>query len=107
MPSAPPRYCNACRGFHVGVCGTRRRQEKRHHTGPGVNYGRKWGKARLAYLAEHPFCVDCAPALLPATEVDHIVPHRGDHGLFWDVTNWAGRCKSHHSAKTRREQVEG
>jgi 5-methylcytosine-specific restriction protein A len=107
MPSAPPRYCNACRGSHVGVCATRRRHEKRHHSGPGVNYGRKWGKARLGFLVEHPLCVDCAPAPVPATEVDHIVPHRGDRDLFWDVNNWAGRCKSHHSAKTRREQVEG
>ena len=36
-----------------------------------------------------------------ATEVDHIVPHRGDYALFWDETNWQGLCKSCHSAKTR------
>jgi 5-methylcytosine-specific restriction protein A len=38
-----------------------------------------------------------------ATEVDHVVPHRGQASLFWDVTNYQALCKSHHSAKTVRE----
>ena len=28
-------------------------------------------------------------ALVPATVVDHVVPHRGDQTLFWDEANWA------------------
>ena len=24
--------------------------------------------------------------MVPATDVDHIVPHRGDQALFWDPT---------------------
>ena len=39
-----------------------------------------------------------------AKEVDHIIPHRGDMQLFWDVANWQGLCKSCHSKKTAQEQ---
>ena len=38
-----------------------------------------------------------------ATDVDHIVPHRGDKTLFWDQGNWQPLCHRHHSSKTRRE----
>jgi 5-methylcytosine-specific restriction protein A len=38
-----------------------------------------------------------------ATDVDHIVPHRGDKKLFWDESNWQALCHSHHSIKTRNE----
>jgi 5-methylcytosine-specific restriction protein A len=38
-----------------------------------------------------------------ATDVDHIVPHRGDSILFWDQNNWQALCHRHHSIKTRRE----
>jgi 5-methylcytosine-specific restriction protein A len=40
---------------------------------------------------------------VPATVVDHIVPHRGDPVLFWDEANWQGLCKLCHDAKTARE----
>ena len=29
--------------------------------------------------------------LVPATVVDHILPHRGDEALFWDVNNGIAR----------------
>jgi len=38
-----------------------------------------------------------------ATDVDHIVPHRGDQRLFWDESNWQALCHRHHSIKTRSE----
>ena len=41
--------------------------------------------------------------LVPATVVDHVVPHRGDQRLFWDESNWAPACKPCHDAKTARE----
>jgi len=28
----------------------------------------------------------------PATQTDHIVPHRGDMGVFWDPKNWQSLC---------------
>jgi 5-methylcytosine-specific restriction protein A len=80
--------------------------ERRHVTAqPSVNYGRRWGKARAAYLAAHPWCVACQQAKqrTVANELDHIVPHHGNATLFWDESNWQGLCKSCHSAKTARE----
>jgi 5-methylcytosine-specific restriction protein A len=51
---------------------------------------------------EAPFCVECQKEgrLEVWTDLDHIVPHRGDMCLFWDEENLQGLCASHHSAKT-------
>jgi 5-methylcytosine-specific restriction endonuclease McrA len=102
MPSAPLRYCLGRCGNTVqrGYCAACQPQRD-----PGVNYGRRWGKVRAAYLAEHPFCVECEKAgeQTLATDVDHIIPHRGQAARFWDVTNYQALCKSHHSAKTATE----
>ena len=38
-----------------------------------------------------------------ATDVDHVIPFRGDMSLFWDESNWQALCHRHHSMKTRRE----
>ena len=69
-------------------------------------YGRHWRKARRAYLGRHPLCVRCKAAgrTVTASEVDHIVPHRGEGKLFWDPTNWQPLCKSCHSCHKQREE---
>jgi 5-methylcytosine-specific restriction enzyme A len=105
MPQSPLRYCSApgCSSrVTAGYCPSH--QPKREH---GVHYGRRWGKVRLEYLAEHPFCVDCERLgqQTLATEVDHIIPHNGRARLFWDRSNYQALCKSHHSQKTQREQT--
>ena len=53
-------------------------------------------------LSRHPLCAECLKngTLTPATVVDHIVPHRGDHALFWDEQNWQPLCKNCHDRKT-------
>jgi 5-methylcytosine-specific restriction protein A len=70
-------------------------------------YGYRWQKAREVYLQRHPFCEcpDCRAQgrLLPATVVDHRIPHRGDMALFWDVSNWQAMSKRCHDRKTARE----
>lgn len=68
-------------------------------------YDGRWQKARDAYIADHPLCVECKRLGLtvPATVVDHIIPHRGDDLLFWDERNWQGLCPSMHAVKTRLE----
>ena len=68
-------------------------------------YGPRWRRARAAFLARHPLCAACRARgrVVPATIVDHVVPHRGDQRLFWDQTNWAPACKPCHDAKTARE----
>jgi 5-methylcytosine-specific restriction protein A len=68
-------------------------------------YGSRWRRARAAFLAQHPLCAACRAkgCVVPATVVDHVVPHRGDQRLFWDQSNWAPACKRCHDVKTARE----
>lgn len=68
-------------------------------------YTRRWQKARDRFLKAHPLCVRCLKdgQLTPATVVDHIIPHRGDQGLFWDENNWQALCKPCHDKKTMTE----
>lgn len=65
-------------------------------------YSRQWEKARRQFLLEHPLCVACEKQgiVTAATEVDHIVPHRGDREVFWDQSQWQALCRSCHSRKT-------
>lgn len=67
-------------------------------------YNTRWDKARKSYLKKHPLCVECEKEgrYIPATVVDHIIPHRGDQKLFWDTSNWQPLCKHHHDMKTAR-----
>lgn len=65
-----------------------------------LGYGRKWDYARKEYLKQHPLCVVCGR---PATEVDHIQPHKGNMLLFWNRNNWQSLCHSCHSKKTIKE----
>ena len=53
-------------------------------------YGSKWRKRRAAFLKEHPLCEECLKRglLVKATDVDHIIPHRGNQKLMWDQNNW-------------------
>lgn len=67
-----------------------------------------WGRRAVA-LRRHPFCVDCGNRgrVRPSTEVDHVIPHRGDPRLFWDEDNLQGLCHECHGAKTVAEQQRG
>jgi len=67
-------------------------------------YDSRWRKARALFLKQHPLCAFCQAEgkVVPATVVDHIIPHRGDQRLFWDQTNWEPLCKECHDKKTGR-----
>ncbi len=68
-------------------------------------YGYRWQRLRAAFLREHPLCEACLlqGRATPATDVDHIKPHRGDQDLMWDVDNLQALCHACHSKKTARE----
>jgi 5-methylcytosine-specific restriction protein A len=69
-------------------------------------YGARWRKARMYFLTIHPLCVDCKKMdmIRQATVVDHIIPHKGNQALFWDMANnWQSLCKKHHDIKTATE----
>ena len=69
----------------------------------------RWKRLRQRVLAAEPFCRECMKAgkATIATDVDHIVDHKGDEGLFWDEDNLQPLCHSHHSKKTRDEHPQG
>lgn len=60
----------------------------------------RWRAASRAYLDRHPVCARCTEL---AAVVDHVIPHRGDYGLFWRDTNWQPLCKRCHDRKTATE----
>jgi 5-methylcytosine-specific restriction protein A len=90
-----------------------RLKAKNHHAAEAARrsaaqrgYDRKWSRFRLSFLAANPLCVKCKQAgfTVPATQVDHIVPHRGDMRLFWRTSNLQPLCHSCHSKKTASGQ---
>ena len=56
-------------------------------------YDARWREARALFLKQHPLCAFCQAEgkIVPATVVDHIIPHRGDQRLFWDQKDPDGR----------------
>lgn len=78
---------------------SRKRQRK---SGNSKLYSHKWRRYRKMFLAEHPLCVHCQEQgrITPATVVDHIKAHKGDHELFWTMTNHQSLCARCHSIKT-------
>lgn len=97
MPTRPPTY----RGPKPVV-----RPPDNRPSAASRGYGSDWRDARLAFLADHPLCAQCEREgrLTGADVVDHITPHRGDAGLFWDEGNWQSLCKRCHDRKTGRGQ---
>ena len=62
----------------------------------------RYQRDRERFLIMHPFC-NAPGCNEPATDLDHIIPHRGDFRLFYDMSNWQGLCHKHHSIKTATE----
>lgn len=60
---------------------------------------------RPTQLLREPFCRICAQhgRRVRATDVDHIVDHKGDWDKFTDRSNLESLCHSCHSRKTARE----
>lgn len=79
---------------------------ERRGTAAERGYDHRWRKARRLFLTDNPLCVECMKQgrTTAATDVDHVMPHRGDAVKFADVGNWQSLCKRCHSAKTRRGQ---
>ncbi|MBI6975727.1 HNH endonuclease [Pseudomonas lactis] len=98
-----PRYCDD--HADIGKSAEARRREKQRETSAQRGYNYKWQQASKGFLVKHPLCAEherCGE-VAAATEVDHIVPHKGDMVLFWDRSNWQALCHSCHSRKTASE----
>jgi 5-methylcytosine-specific restriction protein A len=113
-PARPCRYpgCPALTADRSGYCerhlkATRQQYDSQRGTAAERGYDRHWHKASRLYLAEHPLCAICLqknpPVVKAAVLVDHIIPHKGDQVLFWDVTNWQSACDDCHRIKSAKE----
>ena len=102
MPSKPPVHRPPAAKSAAAV---KRELDRLRPSAARRGYGPRWRRARAAFLARHPLCASCQAdgRLVPATVVDHVVPHRGDAALFWSKANWQGLCNPCHDAKTARE----
>lgn len=94
-------YCPA----HLGIAIEKSREARRAYDAtrePDPNYGYKWRKLRARFIQAHPWCEDpfCVHGdqLVPATDVDHIVPLK--EGGTNDFENLQSLCHECHSRKT-------
>lgn len=104
MANKAMRPCAApgCTTLTIGTyCQRHKKALERHPVAYRALYTDKvYRAARKVFMAEHPFCAVCGA---PATDLDHIRPHKGDKELFWDPANWQALCASCHSRKTAKE----
>lgn len=77
------------------------RTHDRFRPGPRQRgYDHRWEAASRRFREGVPFCEGCLVLGVqrPPDVVDHIVPHRGNHSLFWSQNNWQACCNWHHTA---------
>jgi len=85
------------------LCKNKKRPEHRPNSYQR-GYTRRWSRVRLIQLKKYPLCAICLlkGVTTIATEVDHIVPHRGNQTLMYDPDNFQSLCKPCHSRKTAK-----
>jgi 5-methylcytosine-specific restriction protein A len=77
-------------------------------------YDWKWQQAAKRFKRQYPLCgmrpngqkpvmSECHDKGLyvPGYQVDHVIPHRGHQGLFWNEDNWQVLCASCGAKKSR------
>ena len=67
---------------------------------------RKWKAKRLAQLRAEPRCAYCLKQgkVTPARIADHVIPHKGDEGMFWHG-KLQSLCKPCHDSVKAREEA--
>ena len=104
MPKKPKRPCRhpGCASLSDEVYCVVHRPLYSRESATNRGYDARWRAARKRYLKRYPLCIECQRKgkFMPATVVDHVLPHRGDEDLFWDESNWQPLCKHCHDRKT-------
>lgn len=111
MPTLPSRLCGHVGCGNYALPGKSRCAEHMDEAGKRVSdnadlyKSAAWSRLRGRQLRAQPLCAECRKQgkMTIATEVDHIIPHKGDKTLFFDANNLQSMCKSCHSQKTARE----
>jgi 5-methylcytosine-specific restriction protein A len=73
-------------------------------------YGlQRWKNVRAIFLKQHRLCKFCLEqgVIIPAQVVDHIIPHHGDHVLFWSPDNLQSLCKPCHDSSKQQLEDKG
>lgn len=67
------------------------------------------GGVRERVLARDPLCVRCLRRgqVVPSEVANHVRPHRGDPGLFFNDANCEGLCKPCHDGPTQSAERRG
>ena len=67
-------------------------------------YNARWKKFRIAYLKQHPLCVDCLKQGIytPSREPHHIQKLRDRPELKYEESNLIALCHDCHSKRTAR-----
>ncbi len=68
----------------------------------------RWKSLRARYIKSHPHC-ECPHhkgKRVPATVVDHIIPHKGDRRLFFSYKNLQAMTKECHD-RFKQSQEKG
>lgn len=102
------RYPGCCKLTSEGYCPEHNRKSYRressswHYLYTDPRYG--WAKRRAKHLLEEPWCRVCAAHGLRvrATDVDHVIPHRGNVEMFLHG-ELQSLCHADHAAKTLAE----
>lgn len=125
MAMRPVRPCAhpGCRELvRTGYCDKHRPKDRQRRSAEAADW-HTWytlpiwvNDLRPMQLLNEPFCRECSRraaledlphlARVRATDVDHIVPHRGVWSRFIDRTNLQSLCHSCHSRKTAAEMAE-
>ncbi len=112
MPVAAPRVCGKCGQAHkfksCPHCYPKERAEaeSRRPNAYRRMYGPEWQSLRkLVALRDGYQCRQCGRLCYRKGDmhIDHIVPHKGNPDLFWDLDNLQVLCASCHSTKTAKE----
>lgn len=62
-------------------------------------YDAEWTRYRYRFIHYNPYCYACGNK---ATDVDHLIAHKGSRDLFWKRGNHVALCKSCHSYVTAK-----
>ena len=91
-------YCEDHRGLAAAV------QPDLHREWQRLYNSQRWRKIRARQLRREPWCAECLRngVHTPATDVDHITPHRGDVAAFYRGP-FQSLCHQCHARKTARE----
>jgi 5-methylcytosine-specific restriction enzyme A len=78
------------------------------HEFGGAKHAQRWRRRAALQLKLQPICAICLKngQVVPATDADHIVPHKGNEWAFW-YGDLQSLCESCHRSVKQKEEKRG